>query len=260
MLIKQSMTSHPWSIPLPSTLHETLDLQFINQFDEIIVFGDIHGCYDEMMECIEKVGTNSKVLKLFVGDLVNKGEKSKQVIEYFRNNSQSCFAVRGNHDEVVIRNLQSKKKNLSEDDQWMKNLTADEVDFLKSLPYTIKIPDLNIIIVHAGLVPKLDLNKNKPYDMVNMRNLIPNLTNDIFEPTKEDDKGEPWAKLWPGPEHVYFGHDAKRMLQEYPFATGLDTGCVYGKYLTGVFVKGQRKGDYVTAKAKKMYREPGTKG
>ncbi|KAK7488208.1 hypothetical protein BaRGS_00020515 [Batillaria attramentaria] len=123
--------------------------------------------------------------------------------------------------------------------QWLRKLTEDDFWFLQKLPYTIYIPSKRTVIVHAGFVPGLPCDQQSLENLTHMRNII---QEDVFfgsrglVGTSKIENGVPWASLWQGPEHVYFGHDARRGFQRWPHATGLDTGCLYGNNLTGVFI------------------------
>lgn len=80
---------------------------------------------------------------------------------------------------------------------------------------------------------------------MNMRSILPDgtVTSKFFN-------NWPWARLWDGPQTVFFGHDADRGLQQYEHAVGLDTGCVYGGKLTACILPERR---LVSVNAKREY-------
>lgn len=247
-----------------------LDEEYLNCFDEIVVIGDIHGCYDEFNELLQKVHSETpsknpnKCLKILVGDLVNKGPGNKKVLELCRDKyPDSIIAVRGNHEEIVLslyNKFKTQKEPLEERNKWIEKLPKKYIQYMDSLPYSITIPSMNCIIVHAGIDPSLEEPaKSTPlYTMITMRNIVvlkdAKTGKTSYQCTKSEKEGAAWALFWPGPEHIYFGHDARRRLQDdHEFATGLDTGCVYGDRLSYIYIKGPRKGEICSIKAKKVY-------
>lgn len=244
------------NVPLPTTCHQILDGPFVSKFEEIFVIGDVHGCFDELMIMLKRISNHDKILKLFVGDLVNKGPKNSEVINFMMSHTDECLSVRGNHDEVVISEWIANSKNpgsLKPKNKWIESITKEQIDYLISLPYTISLPSINnCIIVHAGLIPNVTLDQMDRLALTTLRNLVETKP-DQYE-WKAKGEGVAWVEKWKGPQFVYFGHDAKRRLQKGQFAIGLDTGCVYGNQLTGVFISGQRSGQFVSVDAKQQYQ------
>mmetsp|Transcript_15661 Transcript_15661/g.29689 ORF Transcript_15661/g.29689 Transcript_15661/m.29689 type:complete len:407 (+) Transcript_15661:204-1424(+) len=254
-------------IPLPPVVHDNLEMmmsleekksrsvmaslenvkQNSNNNNRILVIGDVHGCLEELTGLVSKATREHNEGKQFaaivlVGDLCNKGPSSAQVIQHVRN-QPSWFSVRGNHDDRALAAALGDEECCSKPKyQWVNSLSDDDVTWMSNLPYTITIPktmlnnyvssaseknDQDIVIVHAGLIPAITLEKQEVKTMITVRN------------TTVDDNGtvpKAWATLWRGPELVIFGHDAQRGLQREDYAIGLDSGCVYGNKLTGMIL------------------------
>ena len=113
------------------------------------------------------------------------------------------------------------------------DFNSDDVEWYKELPYTISAPSIQSIFVHAGILPGHAITDQFYYDLCCIRDIVK--TEDIgWKPVPPGTTDSvPWASAYgqdsDDSPHIYFGHDAKRGLQLHKFATGLDTGCCYGK-------------------------------
>lgn len=165
-------------IPLPKCIHKIMNKQDIGNQD-ILVIGDVHGCLDELQLLIIKANelTANNCVFIFCGDLINKGPSSKETLDFVRNLGSKAFVIRGNNEDRVLKHCLASKNNpnyissLKSRYHWLPELTDDDIEYLIDLPYTISIPDLNTVIVHAGLNPWIPLCLQSLDDMVHMRNI-----------------------------------------------------------------------------------------
>jgi len=215
----------------------------------IVIVGDVHGCADELVDLMNEVQFDSgKDILVFVGDLVAKGPKSKEVVQFAI--EARALGVRGNHDHYTILRRDDDRDPQKEHSKLAREvLSKNEMDWLAALPLSLRIEEHNVLVVHAGLKPSLPIEKNDMHDILHIRNIT-----EDGSASSNPNRGIPWVEAWKGPEHVVFGHDAVRKIQSTQFSTGLDSGCVYGGELSALIVPSF---EVKSVKARKTYKFPG---
>lgn len=221
--------------------------------ERTLIVGDLHGCREELEDLLEESGFDEGDRLVSVGDLVAKGPDSKGVIRLIQ--SLGGRAVRGNHDQHCLRWWDAKVAGAPLPElrpahqEVAEQLDESDWEWLAALPLWLELEDHDALVVHAGLVPEQPLEEQDPFDLMNMRSIL-----DDGSASRSYEEGTPWASLWTGPRLVVFGHDAVRGLQTREFAVGLDTGCVYGGWLTGLWLPER---DLVSVPARATYAIPG---
>ena len=121
------------------------------------VIGDIQGCDDELAQLLSLIRFNVAVDRIyFVGDLVNRGPKSAEVLRRVKALAEAGAAdcVLGNHDFFLIMAFEGFSKLYGGDtlDQVLRQPDAQTlVDWLRQRPLLIEHG--HNVIVHAGLLP-----------------------------------------------------------------------------------------------------------
>lgn len=126
---------------------------------------DIHGDFDGFIKLIEKVSPNRNDVVYILGDVIDRGDKSFEVLDFIMKNDNFVF-IRGNHEEILLdyalidtveykilfertitRNGGTKTYRQYEDLPRSKKI--EYIDFLKNSP--VYMIDNEFILVHAGL-------------------------------------------------------------------------------------------------------------
>ena len=216
--------------------------------------GDIHGRLDLLDRLLDKIHADidrrkaRKVLLLFVGDLIDRGPNSAQVIErlrtYKRSGVRTVFLL-GNHEEVLVRILRGDAELIAKwtsfggaecltsygidpdriarmrDDDALAAIRAaiprEHVKFIEGFDDSCRFGDY--LFVHAGIRPGVDFDQQLQSDLRWIR-----------EPFLFDDTDHGFV--------VVHGHTIRPEVEIRPNRIGIDTGAYRTGVLTAIVIEG----------------------
>lgn len=135
-----------------------------------LVITDIHGCAKTFAKLLDKVGLNEDDQLFLLGDYINRGPRSKQVIDHILDLNEdgfNVFPLIGNHEETLLHLLFESPEELqmllkSRNSLNLLNkkglVRRRFVNFVRELPYFYKLDDY--YLVHAGF----NLKAKKPLE------------------------------------------------------------------------------------------------
>jgi serine/threonine protein phosphatase 1 len=119
-----------------------------------LIIGDIHGCFEELLELLDRAAIGQDDVVVSVGDVVDRGPDPGAVIDFFRARPNAVVLM-GNHERKHVRNVLSYSQQVTA--QQLGGRYADDVAWMAGLPYHFERDDVRV--VHYGLYPGVPLDE-----------------------------------------------------------------------------------------------------
>lgn len=182
------------------------------------VIGDIHGCYTELVDLLSKImlhaqGSEYKII--FVGDYVDRGPHSKEVVTLVRKFQEiGHVALMGNHEDMIFSGEMMYAAETLRSYNTLQ-MPEDVLEWMRTLPKYYE--DDTIIVAHAGANPAFPMNEQRDQILLWTR----------YEQYHHAQMGK----------HFYHGHTPRLgKIEQVDDRTNVDTACVYGGHLTAAIV------------------------
>jgi protein phosphatase len=233
------------------------------------IIGDVHGCFDELVELLRKLGHgidettfvvqpgNSRKL-IFVGDLVDRGPKIPQVLKLVMNAvaSGAALCVPGNHDMKLMRKLRGRDVQITHGlAETLAQLTGESEEFRKHAAEFIDdlvshyvLDDGKLVVAHAGMKESMQGRGSGAVREFALYGETTGETDEFGLPVRYN-----WAAEYRGAATVVYGHTPVPEPEWLNRTINIDTGCVFGGALTALRYPEK---ELVSVPARQTYAEP----
>lgn len=202
----------------------------------IWAISDIHGMYEKLLNLIQEIPENDKII--FLGDYIDRGPESKQVLDLLFKLKNRAIFLKGNHEDMMIDYIE--KRGIYAERVWFRNGAAytlksfennienKYIEFIKSLKlYHIEqINGQKYLFVHGGVRYGAKLEEQTERDLLWIRSDF-YLQNKRYEDYIVIHGHTPTFYIIEEYE-VYYHKDENNNI----ISIDVDTGCVYGGKLT----------------------------
>ena len=250
------------------------------------IIGDVHGCYDELVELLGKLGYEvaadvSRLINLesdaeiradsrpllqhpegrklvFVGDLVDRGPKIPQVLKLVMNAvaSGAALCVPGNHDVKLMRKLRGRDVQITHGlAESLDQLAAEPEEFRQQVAGFIDdlvshcvLDDGRLVVAHAGMKESMQGRGSGAVREFALFGETTGETDEFGLPIRYN-----WAAEYRGTAAVVYGHTPVPEPEWLNRTINIDTGCVFGGRLTALRYPEK---ELVSVPARQTYAEP----
>lgn len=197
-----------------------------------LIIGDIHGCYRELLDLLDRAGLAQDDEIIAIGDIIDRGPDSAEVYDFFRRHP-GARTIMGNHESkhlsIAVGELRANFSQLVTRSQIGVEQYAAFCDYLGSFPAYLELPDA--LLVHAFLEPGRPLEEQKPSLMIGR------LSGKRYIETYY---GSEWYRQISLEKPLIVGHrDYSESCQPFVYRDkffGLDTGACRGGCLAGLIL------------------------
>jgi serine/threonine protein phosphatase 1 len=155
-----------------------------------IIIGDVHGHYQGLQNLFSLLDLNDRDMVYFLGDLIDRGPESAQVVEFVRTRDYPCLL--GNHEQMMLTAYGLSDRDYFAMEGWLsaggRSTVESYVDndeqldidlqWMETLPQYIDLGDL--WLVHAGVHPKRPLEVQTAQEFCWIRKEFHQMTEPFF--------------------------------------------------------------------------------